>query len=215
MNTTETTSITLSSYYIKNVQLRNTYAGQERVTDMYAFIALFDEQTEQIIWEIWRELIENSISFYGEEVKERRPHITIASYNHVDISEFVRRMDEYSSDKTALNITFGSIGVFSGSGTLFFAPTVTRELIDFHMSHHEHFSEFNDHTDSLYVPGRWVPHCTIANRLSHEKMIEAFSYCVRKNQISGKVKKVALMKVVYENGKCVQAPIVHIRVLHE
>ena len=154
---------------------------------------------------------ENSTSFYGEEVKERRPHITIASYNDVDISEFARRMDEYYSDKTALNNTFG----FSGSGTLFFAPTVTRELIDFHMRHHEHFSEFNDHTDSLYVPGRLVPQCTIVNRLSHEKLIEAFSYCVRKDQIKGKIKKVTLMKVVYEYGKCVQAPIVHIRALHE
>ncbi|WML48684.1 hypothetical protein RCG23_00590 [Neobacillus sp. PS3-34] len=46
---------------------------------MFGVIALFDEQTEQIINDIWKELREKLISFYAEEVEDRRPHITLAS----------------------------------------------------------------------------------------------------------------------------------------
>ncbi|WP_244668231.1 hypothetical protein [Bacillus sp. NTK074B] len=39
---------------------------------MYGLIALFDETTEQLIQDIWRELKERSISFYAYEVEDRK-----------------------------------------------------------------------------------------------------------------------------------------------
>jgi 2'-5' RNA ligase len=181
---------------------------------MYGVIALFDEKTEQIIKDIWKELSEKSISFYAEEVEDRRPHITIASYNDLNKSEFIRLMDKFYDDKTNVDITFSSIGSFLSSGTLFFLPTVTTELIEFHFNHHEYFKEFNDNPNSLYLPGKWIPHCTIANRLSHEKLTEAFSYCSkRKGTIHGKINKIALIELVYENNKCVKAPIIYSKTL--
>lgn len=36
---------------------------------MYGLVALFDERTEKIIKEIWKELQEKSISFYANEWK--------------------------------------------------------------------------------------------------------------------------------------------------
>lgn len=53
---------------------------------MYGLIALFDEKTEQIIKDIWKELKEQSISFYAYEVEDRIPHITLASYNDLNQS---------------------------------------------------------------------------------------------------------------------------------
>jgi 2'-5' RNA ligase len=118
---------------------------------MYGVIALFDEKTEQIIKDIWKELSEKSISFYAEEVEDRRPHITIASYNNLNKSEFIRLMDKFYDDKTNVDITFSSIGSFLSSGTLFFLPTVTTELIEFHFNHHEYFKK-----SSMIIPIRCI-----------------------------------------------------------
>jgi hypothetical protein len=51
---------------------------------MYGVVALFDAKTEQIIKDIWTELKEKSISFYADEVVDRKPHITLASYHNID-----------------------------------------------------------------------------------------------------------------------------------
>ncbi len=51
---------------------------------MYGVVALFDAKTEQIIKDIWTELREKSISFYADEVVDRKPHITLASYHSLD-----------------------------------------------------------------------------------------------------------------------------------
>ncbi|MFJ8511229.1 2'-5' RNA ligase family protein [Lysinibacillus xylanilyticus] len=125
---------------------------------MYGFIAIFDEKTEQVIKDIWKELKEKSISSYAYEVENRRPHITVASYNNINKTEFIKQMDEFYNDKPALDITFNSIGSFLNSGALFFSPTITRELMEFHSIHHKYLKQFNDDPNSLYLPDNWIPH---------------------------------------------------------
>lgn len=167
---------------------------------MYGLIAIFDEKTEQVIKDIWKELKEKSISSYAYEVENRRPHITLASYNHIIKTEFIKQMDEFYNDKPTIDITFNSIGSFLNSGALFFSPTVTRELMEFHSNHHKYLKQFNDDPNSLYIPDNWIPHCTLANRLSPKKLSEAFNYCsIRNSNIYGKIKEVALIDVPNKN----------------
>ncbi|MBM7587493.1 2'-5' RNA ligase [Bacillus pakistanensis] len=167
---------------------------------MYGVIALFDEKTEQIIKDIWRELSEKSISFYAEEIEDRRPHITIASYENLNYLEYSDHMELFYVDKSEIEITFQTLGTFLNSGTLFFSPTVTKELLEFHSQHHQYFKEFNDNPNSLYLPGKWIPHCTLANRLSTNKLSEAFHYCLTRNDtIHGKIKEVAIIEVTNKN----------------
>ncbi|WP_045520794.1 2'-5' RNA ligase family protein [Neobacillus niacini] len=163
---------------------------------MYGIIAIFDEKTEQIIKDIWKDLKELSISYYAYEVENRKPHITLASYNSINIAEYVQQMDVFYKDKLTIDITFNSIGSFMNSGTLFFSPTVTKDLFDLHFNHHKEFEQFNDDPNSLYLPDRWIPHCTIANRLSLEELSEAFNYCSKRNKtLFAQIKELALIDV--------------------
>lgn len=167
---------------------------------MYGVIALFDDKTEKVIKEIWKDLKEKSISNYAYEVENRRPHITLASYTHIDKKTFMKQMDELYENKKDINITFSSIGSFLKSGTLFFSPIVTKELFEFHTNHHLSFNQYSDNPNSLYLPKSWIPHCTIANRLSPDKLLEAFNYCINRNDIiSGKIKEVAIIEVSKPN----------------
>ncbi|KAA0547209.1 2'-5' RNA ligase family protein [Bacillus sp. BGMRC 2118] len=164
---------------------------------MYAIIALFDQATEQNIQQVWKELKEESISSYAYEVINRRPHITLASYEKLNENEFIDLMDQYYKDKRATNITISSIGSFLNSGTLYYSPTVTNELMELHLGHHTYFQPFNDNPDSLYLPGKWIPHCTIANRLTTEKLVEAYVYCLKRSvSIHGSIKEIALIKII-------------------
>ena len=160
---------------------------------MYGIIALFDDQLNKRILKLWQELKDESISSYAFEVSNRKPHITIASYSKLDIKSLVDRLDSYLADKKSIEITFPSIGSFTGSGTLFYTPVITEDLFHFHNDFHTYFKDFND-AQSLYNPGQWIPHCTIANRLSNEKLLEAFLYCTTQAQnIKGYIKEIAVI----------------------
>ncbi|MGE7924176.1 2'-5' RNA ligase family protein [Viridibacillus arvi] len=173
---------------------------------MYGLIAIFDEQTEQIIKDIWKELKEKSISFYAYEVEDRIPHITLASYNDLNLSYLTKQLDVYYEGKQAIDITFNTIGSFLNSGALFLSPTVTAGLIELHTNHHKNFNQFNDDPNSMYLPNRWIPHCTIANRLSPENLSKAFDYCSKRNAtISGQIKEIVLINVSIKN----KAPIIY------
>ncbi|MRG86007.1 2'-5' RNA ligase family protein [Salinibacillus xinjiangensis] len=173
---------------------------------MYGLIAIFDERTEELIKNIWKELKEKSISTYAYEVEDRKPHITLASYNSLNKKEFIEQMDITYKNQTVIDIKFNIIGSFLNSGALFFSPTVTKDLIEIHSNHHKDFERFNDNPNSLYLPDNWIPHCTIANRLSEDKLNEVFNYCsTRYSTILGKIVNVALIDVSEKH----KAPIIH------
>ncbi|KYH32057.1 hypothetical protein CLTEP_22780 [Clostridium tepidiprofundi DSM 19306] len=171
---------------------------------MYGVIACFDNKTEEYIKNLWKVLVENNISYYSEEEENRRPHITIADYNCLDEKEFIKDMDKLYSFKSRVQINLGVLGSFLNSRTLFVAPTLSKELLNFHHEHHEWFKKYNDEPDSFYLPSKWIPHCTIANRLSQEKLVEAFNYCSQNmDVIKAQISEISLIKVEYENNKSV------------
>jgi 2'-5' RNA ligase len=178
---------------------------------MYAVIALFDNHTENLIKEVWQELHERELSFYAAEVKNRIPHITLASYNSLEKERIISLMGEVYENESSVDITFKTIGSFLKSGALFLSPTVTEELLTFHSNFHVQFKTFNDNPNSLYLPDNWIPHCTIANKLSRDKLTEAYDYCLQRIEtIKGEIVEIALIELLYDkNGKCIEAPVVY------
>jgi 2'-5' RNA ligase len=162
----------------------------------YAFVAYLDNETESCFNKIWLELSESNITQYGVENKGKRPHITIADYDNLDKNVFIEQVDKFYEGDNKISIYFNMLGTFINTGTLFVAPTLSTELLDFHKSHHNHFAKFNENEKSFYLPGKWTPHCTIASRLNEEKMIQAFAYCKNNiNKIHGKISELALIEV--------------------
>ncbi|PGL73273.1 2'-5' RNA ligase family protein [Bacillus sp. AFS055030] len=173
---------------------------------MYGVVALFDAKTEQIIKDIWTELREKSISFYADEVVDRKPHITLASYHDLDKLSFIEHLDDFYENKQEIEISFTSIGSFLNTGILYFSPIVTKHLIEFHENFHIQFRQFNDDPNSMYLPEKWVPHCTLANRLLPDKLVEAYNYCLHRNDtIVGKIQEIGIIEMVNKSN----APIIY------
>lgn len=173
---------------------------------MYGIVAHFDQVTEEYIKTIWQELSELSISTYAEEVRDRRPHFTLASYNRLDEEVFIRKFAKFFESKFEVSVEMSSLGTFMKTGLLFLAPTPTIGLLTFHEIYHQTFAEFADLPDSMYYPNKWVPHCTLANRLSSEKLNEALNYCSQRiEKIQARITEVSIIKMINHST----VPIIH------
>ena len=73
-----------------------------------------------------------------------------------------------------LALSFASVGSFPGSkGVAFLAPVMTAELAAVHERFHAELAAFGSGAWPHYLPGRWVPHCTIAFEFDAERRGEA------------------------------------------
>lgn len=176
---------------------------------MYWVAALFDEATEQTIKRTWKELSDESISYYADEIKDGRPHLTLGSYDELDKDRYIEGMKTFYKEKAGIDICFNTLGSFMNYGTLFFSPTVTKELFDLHQSHHQYFEDFNSTASPLYLPGKWIPHCTLANNLTPERLSKAFQFCLERNQtIYGRITDIVLIEKAELQEGNMDAPII-------
>ncbi|WP_026592202.1 2'-5' RNA ligase family protein [Bacillus sp. UNC437CL72CviS29] len=162
---------------------------------MYAVIATFDEEflkDMKVIREGLTDIVHN---------KDLEPHITLADYHTLDLKAYGEKLEEFTEDIGCFPVEFSSVGTFPTNGTIFLAPTITRRLLELHQLFHNHFMDFHDYPQSYYVPEKWVPNCTIANRLEREQFVCVMDF-VYKNFSTQKaiIEGLKLIKVNYENN---------------
>ncbi|ANX11275.1 hypothetical protein ABE41_004600 [Fictibacillus arsenicus] len=166
---------------------------------MYGILGFLDRDTEEKIDELRQGMKEAGITDYG-----MRPHVTIATHHELEVEFFKKEMEEYFKNQSAIELFFPSIGMFLNSGTLYAAPTKDPSLTDFHSRYHKRFMGITD-SKSLYVPAQWVPHCTIASHLTHEKLVEAFDYSVKYLEpFTAKIESVELLELVFDDDVCTE-----------
>ena len=89
---------------------------------MHAVVAHFDQETESVIKKLWNELSDCSISTYAQEVADRRPHITLASYKNLDLDAFIPNFDQYYHSQPSLPLALMCWGHSSIQGHYFSRP---------------------------------------------------------------------------------------------
>nr|WP_285876716.1 2'-5' RNA ligase family protein [Fictibacillus phosphorivorans] len=163
-------------------------------------MGFLDQETEKRIEKLRDGMKKAGITDYA-----MRPHVTIATHHELEVELFKKEMEEYFSNQSAIELFFPSIGMFLNSGTLYAAPTKDPVLTDFHSRYHERFKGVID-SESLYAPKLWVPHCTIASHLTHEKLVEAFDYSAKfLEPFSARIESVELLELEFEEEVCTDA----------
>ncbi|EEK73687.1 MULTISPECIES: 2'-5' RNA ligase family protein [Bacillus] len=173
---------------------------------MYAIIATFDCVSTNKVRELQNELT-NIIE--TNELAGVEPHITLADYKELDINLYTKRLEEFVAFQENIStVTFPSVGTFPTNGTIFLAPTITDELLRLHHSYHDYFKVFHDNLQSYYVPGKWVPHCTIANGLNLNQFLSVMECIYEKFDVTlASIEKLKLIKVNYEDGSAISSSI--------
>ncbi|HDR7566414.1 MULTISPECIES: 2'-5' RNA ligase family protein [Bacillus] len=173
---------------------------------MYAIIATFDRVFTYKIRELQSELT-NIIG--TNQLAGVEPHITLADYNELDVNLYTEKLKEFVAfQENIAAVTFPSVGTFPTNGTIFLAPTITDELLRLHHSYHDYFKVFHDNLQSYYVPGKWVPHCTIANGLNSNQFLSVMECIYEKFDVTlASIEKLKLIKVNYEDGFAISSSI--------
>lgn len=164
----------------------------------YALIAEFDEKTNDYFFKLWEGLMKDGM--LSEKSQPKSPHITIADYLEIDLDEFISLMKSLYKDKKKIVLNFKSLGTFINTETLYFQPNLSRELLYFHLEHHNSFSNFEYDGNSYYLPGNWIPHCTVWSRLGRENIIKVFEYCYNNPiKFKSEISKLSLLRFEISN----------------
>lgn len=122
----------------------------------------FDEATETAIRSLWHTLASTGVSAGLGEI-DSRPHISVAVYHELDLGPFQTALTTFAGERSTVDVTLASWGVFpTAECVVFLAPVVTHKLLVLHQDFHQTFAAFGDTSQSHYLPGQWVPHCTLA-----------------------------------------------------
>lgn len=123
------------------------------------------------------------------------PHITIAGFQTDKEKMIIEVLDERMKYIKSGTITWASIGVFKSS-VLFLAPVLNEYLHNLSVNINEGISSVENISISrYYLPFHWMPHATIAKKLTREELLPAFMELERSfSMFSGRVIRIALSK---------------------
>jgi 2'-5' RNA ligase len=153
----------------------------------YAVELLLDPEAEAAVLEVWREVRARTGSPVLFDLAGR-PHVTLAVHDERDGPQLDRAVRAFQAAETPFLLS--SAGAFPGDeGAVFLAPVVTDDLLELHRRWHAASPGSNEH----YLPGRWVPHCTVGILLEGPALSEALEAARSALPIRGRFEEIALI----------------------
>jgi 2'-5' RNA ligase len=105
------------------------------------------------------------------------PHVTLAACRSLDVERFRPLLAELAARTPVLATTFASLGVFPPQeGVIFLAPTIAHDLVELQLGILTRLQDLGAEVEPYWLPGQWVPHCTVAIGVSRELMSTAMGH---------------------------------------
>jgi hypothetical protein len=155
----------------------------------YALELLFDRHAEAAVRAMWATLEARglrSMATWGHG--RNRPHVSLLVAERLTRAQ-ARTAAEPLTEATDLVLRLGSVAVFPGrAGVVYLAVTPTRRLLRMHARLAGAGVESGRH----YLPDAWVPHCTLAQGLTHDQVTTAVHVVKRLRPIEAGVVEVGI-----------------------
>lgn len=137
----------------------------------------FDEKSNLVIRNMWKRLRERDISDYMDQYGGF-PHIALAVFNDIDISDMERLIEKVVENESMFTIKMSSLGIFpSNESVLFLSPAASATLINLHEKLHGALKDIKEKWH-YYLPGFWVPHCTVGMNIPKSKIHDALDVII-------------------------------------
>ena len=161
----------------------------------YAVQLYIDSATDTTVRKLWDKIAQAGLSSYMPD-SGVRPHVSIAVYDEIDRDIFQSKLRQFADAIAPFPFTLGSIGSFpTEEGVVFLAPIVTEELLAIHSRFHQAFSRYRQHASDYYIPGRWVPHCTVTMDLKSDEISKGVDVCRQiLLPVSGKFESIGIIE---------------------
>jgi len=139
----------------------------------YSVVLYFDEETDNKITSLIHLIVDNGVNDYLI-LNKVPPHITIADFECGDISAVINSLEVYKDKIRQDFVYWASIGLFNPS-VLFLVPIANQFLLNSCEMINNLIKVIPaTESNSNYIPYKWVPHTTIAAKLSSQELQTAF-----------------------------------------
>jgi 2'-5' RNA ligase len=165
----------------------------------YSVELRFDHDLTRRVRALWQSLEEIGAGSFGPG-GEPVPHISLAVYDdeaQIDETAASRLVARLAATSAPVEIVFAGFGVFpTEENVLFLASVVTSTLLDLHASYHAMADDLGASCRAYYLPGRWVPHCTLSMLGSLAGLQDGLGHLATAwTPLRGTVRSVALIRV--------------------
>lgn len=161
---------------------------------MYLVSIYFDKTTEERIQDYINKVAKRSGNSYMIDGCVP-PHITVSAFECNNEEDVLKSLEEKVKNIQSGILQWVSIGVFNPN-VIFITPVLNEYLHNLSLSIYEGISEVESVVISkYYYPLQWLPHTTIAKKLSQSQIINAFE-SLQKSFLffSGRVTRISLTK---------------------
>lgn len=110
------------------------------------------------------------------------PHISLTVFAQLDPAPIEALLAEFAAVTPPIPVIFAAVGVFpSTQGVVYLAPVVTPTLLALHARFHARLAPLATPSNAYYLPGNWMPHCTVGFELPADKIGQAVTLCQQAN----------------------------------
>lgn len=110
------------------------------------------------------------------------PHLSLAAFTHLEPAQLEEVLAEFAAVTPPLPTAFSAVGVFpTTQGVVYLAPVVTSQLLTAHAWLHHRLEQLALQSNPYYLPGNWIPHCTVGFELPADQIGQAVALCQQAN----------------------------------
>ncbi len=120
----------------------------------------------------------------------------MAIYDDIEIRRIEEEIYDFSKEFEPFYCSLPSIGLFmTERPVLFLKPVVTMELLEIHSNFHGRLEKYIEKAWGYYLPGNWVPHCTLVMDNNYDAIYKAINICKEVSMpIKAKVESIGLLE---------------------
>jgi 2'-5' RNA ligase len=113
----------------------------------------------------WHTLATAGAGSYLESIGSR-PHVSLAVFDELDRSRAVSALSRFVESCEPVTVSFRGVETFDQpERVIFLALAADEELAAVHAELHAFLRSMRLVSSPLYLPGRWIPHCTLAQQV--------------------------------------------------
>lgn len=143
----------------------------------FAVELYLDAASEERLVGLWRALARDGITSLMLDIGAR-PHISLAVFSELEVDALRAPLEAFARAAAPLTLTLSHVGVFPAANVVFAAPAASTPLLQLHAKFHALLRERGLPSYHFYLPGAWVPHCTLAMELPPERVGDAVAACL-------------------------------------
>ena len=139
----------------------------------YAVALYFDEKSQAQLLGMMEDLGNAGVNRYMLDLSIR-PHITLGYWKDQKGTDAIEEIKRFAPEVKGTRVLFSSIGIFPANPkVVYLSPVKDDGLIKLHNQFYQRIKGKIENYSLNYTPEYWVPHCTLATKLTEEEVLKS------------------------------------------